>query len=155
MGLSWGDVREDWLANDGLRDIYVEDSTVDDWQLVVDIVRAHDWPTTFSVEGDVMSMPTSVQPIFELVDKTILWRFWPHPDVAVHGHFFAVGEIELDVDPREVVDQEQFDAVCEVVTVIGRALGKPLDVTVESAHSEVVMRYDARTDSLARVPPRP
>ena len=153
--LNWTDVRDDWLPNDGLRDIYVGSATLDDWQRVLDVVRARGWPATFSVNGGVTSMPTSVEPIFELVGKTILWQFLPHPDVTVHGHFFAVDEIELDVDPREVVGQEQFDAVCEVVRVIGRALGKPVEVTVESAHSDVLMRYDPSTDILVHLPGPP
>ena len=129
---------------------------VEDWQRVGDIVRARGWPETFSADGDVVSTPESVAPIFELADhQTILWRFSPDPNVGVHCHFFAVDEIELDVDPKEIVGQEEFDAVCEVIRVIGQALGRSVDVTEDSGHSEVFMRYDASTDSLVRVPPPP
>jgi len=77
------------------------------------------------------------------------------PTSQVHGRFFVVDEIEFDVDPKEIVGQEEFDAVCEVVRVIGQALGKPVGVTDESAHSQVIMRYDVSTDSFVRVPPPP
>ena len=106
-GPDWSEVRDDWLPNDGLRDIYVCGSTADDWQRILDIVRAREWPETFSVNGDVVPMPASVQPIFELVDETILWQFWPHSDVAVHGHFHAAEEIELNLDPRESAELQR------------------------------------------------
>jgi len=154
--LKWGDVREDWVDDGGLPDVLVQDATSDDWDRVLDVVRDRGWPTRYSVDGDVASMPGNVSPIFEIRhDKSVRWEVRPHPDVAVNCHFFAIEEIGFDVSPREVVDEETFDAFCEFVTAIGRALGKPVDVTADGAPSDVFMRYEPAADRLVRVPPPP
>jgi hypothetical protein len=150
--LAWDQVREDWVVDGGLRDIYVHETTRDDWQRVVDALRATGWPTTFSVDGDECEIPADVSGIFALVDQSTSWRIRPHPDVQINCFFFTEGEIELDADPREIAGQAELDAVCELVLVIGRALGRQVDVTGESAPSDVFMYYDPRTDQLIRRP---
>ena len=153
--LAWEDVKEDWVPDGGLVDIYVFETTLADWQRVVDVLRATGWPTEFSV-GDKRDMPAAVDDIFELLpDHSPTWRLWPHPDVLVNCFFFSEAEIEFDVSPDEIVGEAEFDAVCDLVLAVGRTLGKRVDVTGESTPSTVFMRYEPETDQLVRVQPEP
>lgn len=133
---AWDDAREDWFVDGGLRDIYVFETTRADEKPVVDVLRATYGPTRFSFGEE--SHESNLR---------------PHPDVLI-SCYFADG-VQFDVDPREIVGQAEFDVICEFVLVVGRALGRQVDVTGENDPSTVFMRYEPETDTLVRVPPEP
>jgi hypothetical protein len=151
--LRWSEVREDWEdGSNVLRDIYVLSTTEDDWQRVLDLVRASGWPSSYTEGDNPAPLPTKVGEIFERTSGlSVLLRIWPTEGVAIHCHFFVPDEIEFDVSPREVTGQTQLDAVCGFVRAIGKALDKPVLVTWESTPSEPIMRYQPGTDAIDRV----
>jgi hypothetical protein len=61
--------------------------------------------------------------------------------VQVNCHFFTAEEIELDLDPREVVDEESFQAVTALLLELGRLLGKRSILTYENSQDALVLEY--------------
>jgi hypothetical protein len=149
--LRWSEVREDWEVDGTLRDIYVVSTTENDWQRLLDLVRAGTWPYAYTEGEHSASLPTKVADIFAPRTHSLLLQVWPMEGVAIHCYFFQRDQIEFDLDPREVVGQRELDAVCGFVREIGQALDKPVLVTWESAPSEPILRYEPGTDDVVRV----
>ena len=147
-------LQEIWAADDGaVFDIFVTDTTLQDWQAVVDAVRATTWPMTYGVDGVPVEMPSAVEEIFAHAQKaTILWSVTPVPGVAINCHFFGSDEIEFDFQPREIVNDEKLAALLAFITHVGRALGRLVGVTVEGDENprpaKGHLHYEPRSDAM-------
>jgi hypothetical protein len=110
----------------------VADTTLEDWQVVVDAVRETPWPMRYEVDAVPVEMPPTVEEMFAQAQKaTILWSVIVAPGVAINCHFFSSDEIEFDFQPREIVSDERLAALLGFITHVGRALGRLVGVTVE------------------------
>lgn len=148
---SWSDVSEDWADFDGLRDIFVFDTKLEDWQRLIDLFRLQ-WPSIYSEDGSPERMPTEARTIFRVREqRAVRWEISASPTIHIHCHFFTPEEIEFDVDPQEVRASADFDAVCEFIGSVGAALGKTVSVCAEGDSTAEIMRYEPETDLLRRV----
>jgi hypothetical protein len=161
--LRWKDVREDW-EHDGpeLREIYVFDTSVDDWQRLREVIASR-WESSFYFEDKPMPMPTSMGELFERMDSegvTSWWYIQAHEDVEIRSIIHWHDDVRFDLNAGHVVGQPHLDAVCEFVRVIGTALERSVLVCAEGlprgeadALENAIMRYDLATDAFVRIPP--
>ena len=148
----WSDVSDDWESEGGLRDVYVFETNVEDWQRALDLVRAQ-WPFTYSEDGSPKTMPADVPTIFQAREqRAVRLQIHAAPAIHINCHFFLPEEIEFDLDPREVNSQADFDIVCEFIGLIGTTLQKAVSVCWEG-DTEALMRYEPRTDVVQRMRP--
>ena len=71
----------------------------------------------------------------------------------LHCHFFAIEEIEIDIDPREIASAIEHDGVMGFIESLGRALGKPVVLTPENDPETPIVSYqpsDAAADGTWR-----
>ena len=154
VGLNWSDVREDWVVDGGFRDIVVGGTTVEDWQRVVDIVRARGWPETFSADGDGCQCRKALRRSSNsLATRQCCARFSQARNAEIQPASRGAMRSSCD-DPPFGDRRAESRSPLQVIRVIGQALGRSRHAE-DSGHSEVFMRYDASTDSLVRVPPPP
>ncbi|WP_440070560.1 hypothetical protein [Streptosporangium sp. OZ121] len=132
-----------------LPDVWVTDTSVEDWQMVLDLIEVHGWRSEYR-EGDVvMPLPRAEQVLSRPVDAECAeLRVWPAPDVLAIFRFMADDAIDFDVDLRELQGQERLDILCEFITVIGRRLGKPVMMSPEGDWDpgNPVLGFDVETD---------
>jgi hypothetical protein len=159
--LRWEDVQDDWQPDGSeLRDIYIFDTSMADWQDIRDLVDRR-WPSTYSVDGTSKPLPATMEEVFEdRANAGVSWRIEPRNGLEIRCFFFAVEMIEFDLAPRDVADQLDLDAVCEFVRAAGQSLGKAVLVCYEGTPDyqtqnleAAIMRYDPERDSIDRVPP--
>ena len=126
-------LQEIWAADDGaVFDIFVTNTTLEEWQVVVDAVRETTWPMTYEVDAVPAEMPQTVEEIFAHAQTaTILWSVSVATGVAINCHFFSSDEIEFDFQPRDIVSDERLAALLGFIAHVGRALGRLVGVTVE------------------------
>jgi hypothetical protein len=147
----WTDVSEDWEDEGGLRDVFVFETKVGDWQRLLDLFRSR-WPSTYSEDGNSETMPADVQTIFQVREKrAVRWQIQAAPRIHINCHFFWPEEIEFDLDPRQINTQADFDVVCEFIRSIGAILQKTVSVCWEGDARAEIMRYDPETDVIRRV----
>jgi hypothetical protein len=148
------ELQANWAEDDGaLFDIFVTDTTANDWQVVVDAVREKNWPTAYTVDGVAAEMPRTVENIFAAgADATLLWSIMLGAGVTINCHFFYPGEIEFDFCPREIVSDEALAALLGFIAHVGRALGRVAGVTVEGDHdprpAKAHLYYDPHSDAV-------
>lgn len=148
-------LRATWAEDDGaLFDIFVTDTTPNDWQVILDAVREKKWPTAYSVNGVAAEMPRTAEDIFAArqADATLLWSIEPDAGVTINCHFFYPGEIEFDFCPRVIISDEALAALLGFIAHVGRALGRVAGVTVEGDHhprpAKGHLYYDPQSDAV-------
>lgn len=104
--LLWDDVKSffDPDLMGSLPDVLVPETSVEDWQAVLDLVGVSGWSCQYS-EGEtvppaeaVLSRPADAE-CGEL-------RVWPTANVLAIFRFYSVKEIAFDVDLRELQGQD-------------------------------------------------
>jgi len=156
MTFPWKEVAQDWDDDDGtLRDVYIDGGYLEDWQRVVDAIRSRGWPSVYHEDNEVVAMPSRVTDICNRTEHTSCsWRVEIRDKVVAVAYFW-LDDMGFDFSTREVVGQEQFDAVCDFIRLVGAAAGKPVSVCLEGASPESlqddrIISYDPARDAFTR-----
>jgi len=139
--VEWQDCREAFYVDGSLRDIYVRDTTLDDWDLFLGAVSS--LLTATFVDGEPYPLPTQASEIFERSAETSFLLKIILGQAKMNCHFFTEEEIELDIDPSEVTSQVEFDAIVDVLSLIGSALGRDVILTDENVPTSIWIVFDA------------
>ena len=145
----WDDVKAwfDVETNGTLPDVQVPATTVDDWQALVDLVRAQGWAFAFLVDGEPRELPAQAQDMLSRRDEArAQLNVWLAPGVLAIFRPYAAHEIDFDVDLRELQGQQRLDLLCEFFRAIGQRLGKPVLMTPEGSGNDPVLGYDVKAD---------
>jgi hypothetical protein len=150
--VSWSEAAPDF-DDGGLRDIYVFGTTPEDWETAYRFLIAR-YPHLFRLDGVEVVAPPHVHPILGAAhDAAVLLAL--HVDgLHVNCHFFTADEIELDLDPREVVDDRSFQAVTLLLSGLGRLLDKRAVLTYENSEDAVILEYAPGADAVRHHRPR-
>ncbi|MEV6553191.1 hypothetical protein AB0M57_31480 [Streptomyces sp. NPDC051597] len=147
--LLWDDVK-DFFDPDlmgSLPDVCVEGTSVEDWQSVFDLVRSCGGAWEYW-EGDVLvPLPSAEAVLSRPVDADMaMLRVWPVAGVLVNFWPMSSGEIDFDVDLRELQGQAGVDILCGFLGLIGRRLGKPVRMTTGGDWGNRVLGFEPAAD---------
>jgi hypothetical protein len=151
--VEWRSVAEDLKADGALRDIYVHDATLADWQVALDRVRVLYAPLEFRVDGHQADLPAQVAEIFPIRERASPSLSFDLSGIDVACHFFTQEEIEFDLRPEEVTGPERLAAVVSFLRELATAVGKPAVLTMESVPGAVILRADPVSGTVVWVPP--
>ncbi|MER5617164.1 hypothetical protein [Streptomyces sp. NPDC002215] len=133
-----------------LPDVVVPDASVEDWQAVLDLVSVSGWTFQYSEGEAVLPVPRAEAVLSRPADAECPeLRVWPAAGVLAIFRFWAVEEIDFDVDLRELQGQERLDVFCGFLRVVGRRLGKPVLMDAEGGEqSHPVLGFDVEADQV-------
>ncbi|NUL02439.1 hypothetical protein HRW07_04100 [Streptomyces lunaelactis] len=130
-----------------LPDVRVPDTSVEDWQAVLDLVGEGGWKCRYSEGGAVLPVPRAEEVLSRHADAECPeLRVWPAAEVLAIFRFHVAEEIDFDVDLRELQGQERLDRFCGFLRAIGRRLGKPVLMDPEGDYGHAVLGFDVETD---------
>ncbi len=134
----------DAFHQDGsLRDIHVLDASTDAWDKFLAFAKSREFGLTYTRDSAPAPLPSSAAEA--LADRSCAHLLAVNlGDVAVHCHFFAADDIELDIDPREVTSRSAVEKVLNFMSELGTCLGQDVILTEENAPDYVWFRYSAR-----------
>ncbi|MET8993250.1 hypothetical protein ABZW49_48065 [Nonomuraea wenchangensis] len=148
--LMWDDVKLlfDPELNGVLPDVVVERTTVEDWQLLLDLVRAQGWQYAYSVGGDEPTELPSAAGMAEAAHagETPELHVRPINDLLLIFRMYQVESIDFDVDLRELQGQERLDVLMDVFCLIGRRLGKSVLLSAEGDLGHPYLGFDVDAD---------
>jgi hypothetical protein len=134
-------------AMGSLPDVRVPDTSVEDWQAMLDLVRASGWQYEYSTDDSVMPLPEAEAALSRAADAEIRsLRVWPVAEVLAIFRFYDAGAIDFDVDLEEVQGQERLDVFCGFLRAIGQRLGKPVLMDPEGYYGHPVLGFDVEAD---------
>ncbi|WP_149828709.1 hypothetical protein [Streptomyces tailanensis] len=147
--LLWDEVREffDPELMGSLPDVRVPDTSVEDWQSVLDLVAERGWRHEYLQGTTVLAVPSAADVLARPAEAECpQLRVWPTADVLAIFRFYADEEVDFDVDLRELQGQDRLDMFCGFLRSIGRRLGQPVLMDPEGAHGRPVLGFDVVLD---------
>lgn len=151
--MEWSTVSADFEPDGGLRDIYVLDATLADWQAVVDALKREVAGLHFNVGGKTSELPDDISELFfrSPNDLTPCLNV-PFGPSTSNCYFFSDDEIEFDLDPR-VMKAELLPQLIDFLTLIGIATSKPVLLTMENMQEAQILRFEPSTKHVDYVGP--
>jgi hypothetical protein len=144
--LTLADCKEAFEWDGSLRDIYIHDTTLNDWQIFIDLIRHGRYNFSFVTGDNSSSLPDNVQGVFNQQETSLL-------SISINGmmancHFFGIEEIELDIDPREVVSEENFRDLMDFISSLGQALAKQVRITTENLPNRPLFLFEPENNEV-------
>ncbi len=125
------------------RDLYVLDTTLAEWQQFMQFLASSPYHWAFFVDDQPQALPQDVAWAFQHRDAQRMLLTVDVHGIVLHCHFFWDGEIELDLDPRAVHNEQTLRHLLEFMTALGTALHKHVRLTDENAPDTILFRFDA------------
>lgn len=145
------DVPEVFEIDGSWRDLYVLDTTVEDWKEMLRMVR--DRKTidyTLRIEDQAAAIPEPPEPVF-MRSGEVGWSLSVNIDgLILNAHFFGPEIIECDIDPRELT-ANRFYELLDFMESLGRRLKKEVRLTPENRSEEPIVKYDPIVDRIVKV----
>ncbi|MFC4323231.1 hypothetical protein [Litchfieldia salsa] len=127
-------LNEVFYVDGSLRDIYVFNVSLSDWQKLFDWIRLSPWEVIFYKDGQVtLYKGTDVAKFFEEKESNGIHLMSININgVLVNCHFFSESEIEFDIDPKQVNSMSDANIVFEFMKKLSKMLGKESILTEEN-----------------------
>jgi hypothetical protein len=130
--MSWQKYEPEFQRDGSLRDVYIMDTDMKDWQSFIDLVQELNIMTEFSRGPAVEEIPSCIKGAFSgQYDETCSLSIFLD-NILLRTHFFVESEIELDLDPRDFRSQEDLDKLVAFMGKIAQRVGKPVLLTPEN-----------------------
>ena len=131
--MRWKDCIHVFYIDGSYRDVYVLDTTASDWERFLALVRERYPASTFDGVDGPAPIPRSFDEAGDDEGRGTLHVMVGK--VMVNCFFIWDKEIELDIDPSEVVDEADLDGVVGFCEALGRTVGKDVHITDEGCDS--------------------
>lgn len=149
--MDWSTLKKKLYHWDGSwRDIYVLDTTVEDWRKWTEFVNENCAVSWYDGKTD------KAQPI---IDFSVVEAYWSGDetisstanvfigDLQLNAHFFGPAELEMDLDPREFKSLRDHHRLLDLLKPLSTVLGREVIVTEENMQEYVLMTTKGDTVS--------
>jgi hypothetical protein len=115
-------------------------------QAVIDAVLGLGWEWSYKEDG--VDRPLSADDR-EMLTRSDFLRLdaAPRPGFWFHWWLYA-DEVEIDVDPRDIVCQDELDCVCDLVLAIGGSIGGRVFAGIEGARTSPLMWFEPESGDI-------
>lgn len=137
--MTWAETASDFEWDGSWRDVYVLNTTIDDWQRVLDVLVKLTLAPVVSIDGEAIAFPLSAAAIFQRREKCSPVLQLAVGNVRFHCNFFQDDEIEFDLDPREVNSADDLESIKTFMRVLATRTGKTAILTHENTKSAVIL----------------
>ena len=149
---TWEEVSQDFQRDGSWRDIYIFDTTVDDWQALLDYLRDREMVTWFTIDGEPAVPMSDARAIFALRDTVAPSIGFRAAGLDLACHFFCEEEIEFDFVPTDVTAKSWPDFVAWLREIATR-FKRDIVVTPENWSHVDIIRISPNTCGLLYFPP--
>ena len=148
--LKWSLQKADFERDGSLRDIYVQNATIDDWKLVIASIQRGGYGAQLHRGGVEVALPASIESLF--VPDGRPYMNFTVAGVALDCHFFTPTEIEFSSDPQEVTEHSLHGLLAFMIN-LGNVTSKPVIMTPENNSQSPILRYEPSQQSLSWLSP--
>ena len=130
----WSDITKEFEADGSLRDIYISPTNEAIWDEFIELIANSSYKTEFFHNDKSISFPIAFCRIKELQfsNPTIL-HIWIGSKIQVNCHFFTEEEIELDISPLDVPDEQSYTMLQEFMFWLSSSLRLSVKLTHEGS----------------------
>jgi hypothetical protein len=125
LDATWANCRDDFSFDGAFVDLiaYATDSA--EWDAFWAALRSGPFELRAYRDGEPISLPESVTWILAEREKATVMVSVLAGTVTANCHFFG-GDLQLDIDPREVVSEQAFESVLALMRFVAAAVGLPI-----------------------------
>lgn len=146
--MKWEDYKHEFEFDGSWRDIYVLNTGLADWQLVIDLLKTDIYEPQFNVDGDKAIFPLSVDEIFMIRNEASSYLLFKVDSIQLNCHFFIEAEIEFDFDPREIKSEFDAQRIFNFMRRLGVLLNKEVILTPENWQEYLIFTFSPLTDEI-------
>lgn len=151
--MDWELVSAGFEPDGALRDINIRNTTIADWQAVINVLTTHVPGLEYRMAGEAVDPPTDISRVFRRQTSDVGFELYvPMGMTTLNCHFFTEDEVEFDLDPREM-KPEFFATLVDFFRLLGEATTKPVLLTMENMPEAVIMRFEPATGMVEYVGP--
>ena len=148
--LDWSTQKSEFETDETLRDIYVRDTTVDDWRIVLRRILDGAYHAGLERAGVAVPLPENIESLFEEDHRHLLQVSINR--VALSCHFFTPTEIEFSFSPEGITEAALKDLLAFMID-IGDAAKKPVMMTPENCPESPIFTYEPNQNQLRWMSP--
>mgnify|MGYP003576451900 CR=1 FL=1 len=128
-----------WQVDGSLRDVYAKQMTMDRWEAFLSLALRVEY--RYTSDGEPATAPDA-RTIFGDRNHSHLLTLLI-AGAQINCHFFTESELELDIDPGEVLAANAHAAVLRFLETVGAAIQLPLSITPENFQSSPYLSYES------------
>ncbi|MDQ2086332.1 hypothetical protein RBH29_07805 [Herbivorax sp. ANBcel31] len=126
-------VRKIFYCDGSFRDIYIKNTEENDWQIFLDFLKREKWTIDFYKDGNIIEYSCfSQEELFKLSEEYAIRMVINIDSITINCNFFSVDEIELDIDPREVINDYLYKEIIVFIKETSKAIKKEIVLTPEN-----------------------
>ncbi|MES2810015.1 MAG: hypothetical protein V4619_15395 [Bacteroidota bacterium] len=142
--MKWDKLKEQIYFIDGsLRDIYICETTKDDWKKWIKYVNATYAIKWLNGKTNESEDQINFDIVSEYLDGNSDWLTSATIFVGsfqIKSHFFVDSEIENDIDPKEFNSIDDHNNLVKYITDISMLLNKEVLITVENLQENILLK---------------
>ena len=131
MNYNWENINWIFKSDDSLRDIYVQNTSIEDWGKLIDLLNS-EYNLKYFSENKI-----NKDEVFkyledetgEVESKTVSIEI---ENIKINCHFFLIEQIEFDIEPSEIKTKSDFEKVLSFMKLISSTLKKQITLTGEN-----------------------
>ena len=147
MTRNWNDIKWIFEPDGSLRDIYVQDVTISDWENLIDFLNLNYDIKFGENEKNQIDKEYVIQYLKdetgEMESKSLKIDF---NGVNFHSYFFLSDQIEFDIDPREIKTIKDFESIEKFMVSINKTLKNQVTLTGENSPEFPLFKIDYDND---------
>jgi hypothetical protein len=141
-----------FFVDGSLRDVYVFNTTMDDWRKLFDELHSGGYDLDFEM-GEVRELPTDPDDIVERYTRKGVPLTEPCPRLKIrigtnslNFFFHSVDPLEFDLSPKDVTSDQSLNDLFGFMRRVGKILGKDVVLTDEAIRDSALLRYSHGKD---------
>ncbi len=148
MKRSFQEIAEAFRSDGALRDFYIHDTTRQDWNALLRLVRRKFGAGRFDVDGETREIPETFEEIERIRAHASLCLAVPVAGAYACCHFFCHHQIEFDFRPEDYRTPEKWSALSELFQSIVDTVRKPGVVTYENVEDDIIETFEPRASNM-------
>ncbi|WP_152532133.1 hypothetical protein [Leptolyngbya sp. Heron Island J] len=141
QSMQWSQCEKAFEFDGSWRDIYILNTSSMDWDKLLDALSHSKYEIKFWVDNAKSQPILTMQEALEIRKKACPLMHVEMMGIAIACHFFTDENIEFDIDPRQVVNQQDLDAILDFMTFLGNLLQKTVVLTPENLEDIPLIQF--------------
>jgi hypothetical protein len=133
---SWKNCRAEFVFDGGLIDLLVPGTGAREWESFWTALLSGPFEIQGCRDSLPWPLPQTLAEVSAECQVACIMVSVCSGAVTVNCHFFGPGDLELDIDPRQVVDEAAYQSVLAVMRFVASSVGLPVFATPEGGSAE-------------------
>lgn len=145
--MNWEIVKKDFEFDGSLIDIYISETTLNDWLKIINYLKnSPEYRIELSVDylynnSKEITLEDNIKELINERDNYNSCLKIYREKIQINNHFYAIDEIEFDIDPREINNQQSLNIILDFINNLGKITKKEIFLTPENYKEKPIIKY--------------